>query len=58
MAVKQLQTKVFVFVRHKELPLEKRILRDTPQLVNSVVVCPGAVNGACHTGGRDVPEVV
>jgi hypothetical protein len=52
---KQLPRKVFVSVGNKEKSIEKRILRDTLELVSSVDVCPGSVNGARDTGGRGAP---
>jgi hypothetical protein len=46
---------VFIFVGCKGKSIEKRILRDTLELVSSFVVCPWSVNGALSTGGRGVP---
>jgi hypothetical protein len=46
---------VSVSVGHKEKSVEKRILRDTLELVSSFVGCPDSMNGARGTGGRGVP---
>jgi hypothetical protein len=53
--VKQLPMKCLVSVRCGEVPLEKRILRSTLELVSSFVVCPCSVNGAPYTGRRGTP---
>jgi hypothetical protein len=46
--------RVFISVGHKGKSIEKRIIRDTPELVSSFVVRPCAANGARITGGRGV----
>jgi hypothetical protein len=55
LGVKQLPMKVLVSVRCGEVSLEKRILRDTLELVSSFCCRLYVVNGARHTGGRGAP---
>jgi hypothetical protein len=47
--------KVLVSVRCEELPLEKRILRSTLELVSSCTGFFYSLNGARHTGRRGTP---